>query len=142
MFASRTAGRQSAAIRPSPTFDNIIRYFKRRKQVTSLRKTAILKESFRQEAIDMTTDEIIAAVTAICRKHQAAHLSLFGSYARGTQTAHSDIDFIVYGVPDFDALQEEIEEIPTLKRIDLFDYDEVCSDYLREDMDNYGRKIY
>jgi len=30
----------------------------------------------------------------------------------------------------------------TLKKIDIFDYDEVCNQYLREDMDEYGRKIY
>jgi len=90
----------------------------------------------------MTTDEIITAVTDICRRHQVPHLSLFGSYARGTQTVHSDIDFIVYGVKDFEALREDIENIPTLLKIDLFDYDEVCSSYLREEMDSYGRKIY
>lgn len=90
----------------------------------------------------MTIDEIIEEVVRICKKNRVEHLSLFGSYARGTQTEKSDIDFIVYGVKDIETLREEIDEIMTLKKIDVFDYDEVCNQFLREDMDEYGRKIY
>lgn len=39
-------------------------------------------------------------------------------------------------------LSEKIDDIPTLRKIDLFDYDEVCSNYLREDMDKYGIQIF
>lgn len=91
---------------------------------------------------NMSIDEIIEQVTNICKKHNVEHLSLFGSFARGTQTRASDVDFIVYGVKDMLQLQDEIDEIMTLRKIDLFDYDEVCSEFLREDMDKYGRKIY
>jgi len=90
----------------------------------------------------MTFDEIVKEVVRVCKKNKVEHLSLFGSYARGTQTERSDIDFIVYGVKDIETLREEIDEIMTLKKIDIFDYDEVCNQYLREDMDEYGRKIY
>lgn len=93
-------------------------------------------------ARNMTIDEIIARVEEICRRQGVKHLSLFGSYARGTQTRTSDIDFIVYGVPDIERLKDQIDDIPTLKKIDIFDYDEVCNSYLREEMDSYGRKIY
>lgn len=91
---------------------------------------------------NMTIEEIIDQVTQICKKHHVEHLSLFGSYAKGTQTPRSDIDFIVYGVDDIEELRIEIDDIMTLKKIDIFDYDEVCNQYLREDMDEYGRKIY
>lgn len=91
---------------------------------------------------NMTVDEIITQVTAICKKNHVKHLSLFGSYARGTQTRSSDIDFIVYGVEDIMKLRDEMDDIMTLRKIDIFDYDEVCNQYLREDMDKYGRKIY
>ena len=37
---------------------------------------------------------------------------------------------------------EEIDKIPTLRIIDIFNYDEVCSEYLREDMDKYGKQIF
>ena len=90
----------------------------------------------------MTTDEIISQVTAICKKNNVKHLSLFGSYARGTQTRSSDIDFIVYDAEDIIKLRDEIDNIMTLKKIDIFDYNEVCSEYLKEDMDKYGKKIY
>lgn len=90
----------------------------------------------------MPIDEIIQRVTDICKKHQVKHLSLFGSFAKGTATERSDIDFIVYGCDNIIQLLDEIDEIPTLRKIDIFDYDEVCSDYLRKDMDLYGKKIY
>lgn len=95
-----------------------------------------------QKHLNMTFDEIVKDVVRVCKKNNVEHLSLFGSYARGTQTERSDIDFIVYGVKDIETLREEIDEIMTLKKIDIFDYDEVCNQYLREDMDEYGRKIY
>lgn len=95
-----------------------------------------------QKHHNMTINEIIEEVVRICKKNEVEHLSLFGSYARGTQTEKSDIDFIVYGVKDIETLREEIDEIMTLKKIDVFDYDEVCNQFLREDMDKYGRKIY
>lgn len=91
---------------------------------------------------NMTTEEIISSVTEVCKRNQVKHLSLFGSYARGTETEYSDIDFIVYGVEDMVRLKEELDEIMTLKKIDIFNYDEVCNSYLREDMDKYGKEIY
>lgn len=95
-----------------------------------------------QKHHNMTFDEIVKEVVRVCKNNKVEHLSLFGSYARGTQTERSDIDFIAYGVKDIETLREEIDKIMTLKKIDIFDYDEVCNQYLREDMDEYGRKIY
>lgn len=90
----------------------------------------------------MTIEQIIEAVTEICRKHRVSHLSLFGSYVKGTQTQYSDLDFIVHGVEDFELLKEEIDEIPTLMKIDLFEYEQCKNEFLREDMKKYGRKIF
>lgn len=90
----------------------------------------------------MTIDEIIDKVTIICKNNGVEHLSLFGSYAKGTATKYSDIDFIVYGTVDIERLQEQVDEIMTLKKIDLFEYDVCQNQYLKEDMDKYGRKIY
>lgn len=91
---------------------------------------------------NMPVNEIIKNVTDICKECGVKHLSLFGSYAKGTETKYSDIDFIVYGVPDMNVLQERMEEIPTLIKIDLFEYDLCENQFLKEDMDKYGRKIY
>ena len=71
----------------------------------------------------MTVDEIIEQVTAICKRNHVEHLALFGSYAKGTATEYSDIDFIVYGSVDMERLKEQVDEIMTLKKIDLFEYD-------------------
>lgn len=41
-----------------------------------------------------------------------------------------------------DLLQDEVDDIMTLKKIDLFEYNLCENEYLREDMDKYGKKIY
>ncbi len=69
---------------------------------------------------NMSADRIIECVTQLCGQCGVKHLSLFGSYADGTQTKYSDMDFIVYGVRDMDELRERIDDIPTLVKIDLF----------------------
>lgn len=71
----------------------------------------------------MTVEEIIEQVTEICKKNHVEHLSLFGSYVKGTATKYSDLDFIIYGKVDMERLQEQVDDIMTLKKIDLFEYD-------------------
>lgn len=90
----------------------------------------------------MPIEEVIARVSEICKECNVKHLYLFDSFAKGTNLPRSDIDFIVYGCEDMMNLSEKIDDIPTLRKIDLFDYDEVCSNYLREDMDKYGIQIF
>lgn len=43
----------------------------------------------------MTLDEIRSKVDPICRRHHVRQLDLFGSMARGTEEAGSDMDFCV-----------------------------------------------
>ncbi|MDE7062643.1 MAG: nucleotidyltransferase domain-containing protein [Lachnospiraceae bacterium] len=90
----------------------------------------------------MKVEEIIRKVTEICKEHGVEHLSLFGSYAKGTNTKYSDLDFIVYGPADMELLREEADKIMTLKKIDFFEYDLCQNQYLKEDMDQYAKKIY
>lgn len=90
----------------------------------------------------MTIEDIIRQVTDICKKNHVEHLSLFGSYAKGTETKYSDVDFVVYGAVDIEHLREQIDGIATLKKIDLFEYELCQNQYLKEDMDRYGKKIY
>lgn len=92
--------------------------------------------------LSMTVEDIIKQVTDICKKNHVEHLSLFGSYAKGTETKYSDLDFIIYGKVDMEQLQEQVDEIMTLKKIDLFEYNLCENKYLREDMERYGKKIY
>ena len=59
---------------------------------------------------------------------------------------NEDIDIPLQSITitfdNIDLFEEEVQNIPTLRKIDIFNYDEVCSPELREDMDKYGKQIY
>lgn len=90
----------------------------------------------------MPVSEVIAKVTEVCKKNKVKRLDLFGSFATGTATDTSDIDFVVYGCRDFWKLENDISQIDTLRKIDLFDYDSIKNEYLLEDIKKYGKQIY
>ena len=90
----------------------------------------------------MPVSEVIAKVTEVCKKNKVERLDLFGSFATGTATDTSDIDFVVYGCRDFWKLENDISQIDTLRKIDLFDYDSIKNEYLLEDIKKYGKQIY
>ena len=90
----------------------------------------------------MTLDEIYRDIINICKKYNGTQVILFGSRAKGTERERSDIDIAVRGVSDILALQEEIEDISTLYKIDLVDLDECKNPLLLEDIVKYGREIY
>ena len=86
--------------------------------------------------------ELIEKVSVICKKNGVKRLDLFGSFASGTAVSTSDIDFVVYGCNDLLKLEKELEEIETLRKIDIFDYDSIRNQYLLEDIRKYGKQIY
>lgn len=90
----------------------------------------------------MPIPELIEKVALICKKNQVKRLKLFGSFATGTATPTSDIDFVVYGCPDIMKLEEDLTEIDTLRKIDIFDYDSIHNPFLLEDIEKYGKQIY
>ena len=90
----------------------------------------------------MPVSELIDRVTAICRANGVTRLDLFGSFATGTALPTSDIDFVVYGCPDILKLEKQLEEIDTLRKIDIFDYDSIHNEFLLEDIRKYGKQIY
>lgn len=90
----------------------------------------------------MPIERIIEKVTEICKKNNIEHLKLFGSFATGTATEYSDIDFVVYGCPDILKLERDMEDVETLRKIDIFDYDSIRNKQLLEDIDLYGKQIY
>lgn len=90
----------------------------------------------------MPVSEVIAKVAEVCKKNKVKRLDLFGSFATGTATDTSDIDFVVYGCRDFWKLENDILQIDTLRKIDLFDYDSIKNEYLLEDIKKYGKQIY
>lgn len=90
----------------------------------------------------MPISKIIEKVTQICKQNEVEHLVLFGSFATESATPTSDVDFVVYGCDDIIKLEKELEEIDTLRKIDIFDYNSIKNKFLREDIEKYGRKIY
>ena len=90
----------------------------------------------------MTLEEIYREVIGICRKYNATKVVLYGSRATQTYRPESDIDIAVSGVVDIGALQEEMENIPTLYTVDVLSLDECKNNLLLEDIREYGREIY
>ena len=82
----------------------------------------------------MPIDELIERVASVCKRCGAEHLDLFGSFATGTATARSDIDFVVYGDVDSELLNQMISQIDTLRKIDIFYYNEINDEYLLKDI--------
>ena len=92
--------------------------------------------------MNMTFENIINNIINVCKNNEVAHLYLFGSYAKGTNTKGSDIDIVVKGVKNIHKLKEDIDNIKTLETIDIFNYDKCLNKYLREDIDKYAKIIY
>ena len=90
----------------------------------------------------MPISDLIDQVSQICKRNGVQRLDLFGSFATGTATPTSDIDFVVYGCKDILHLEDELADIDTLRKIDLFDYDSIKNEYLLEDIKKYGKQIY
>ena len=89
----------------------------------------------------MPISELIEQVTEICKKNGVKRLDLFGSFATGTSTPTSDIDFVVYGCNNLIKLETDLEQIETLRKIDIFDYDSIHNEFLREDIHKYGKQM-
>lgn len=56
----------------------------------------------------MPIPEIIEKVTEICKKNGVKRLDLFGSFATGTATPTSDIDFVVYSCDNLLQLEDDL----------------------------------
>ena len=89
----------------------------------------------------MPISELIERVAEICKRNDVKRLDLFGSFATGTATPTSDIDFVVYGCKDTLKLEKDLEEIDTLRKIDIFDYESIHNEFLLEDIKKYGKQI-
>ena len=90
----------------------------------------------------MPVSELIDRVVEICKRNKVKRLDLFGSFATGTAMPTSDIDFVVYGCRDILQLEKDLEEIDTLRKIDIFDFDSIHNAFLLEDIKKYGKQIY
>lgn len=55
----------------------------------------------------MQMEETMERIVAVCRKHDADRIILFGLRAKGTALERNDIDIAVSDVEDFRTMQEE-----------------------------------
>ncbi len=90
----------------------------------------------------MDINKIMEQIILLCKKYDAKEVLLFGSRAKGTNLERSDIDIAVSGVKGFDLLQEAVENLPTLYKIDMVNLDDCTNNLLREDIAEYGQEIY
>ena len=91
----------------------------------------------------MTFDEIKNEIVKICKKNNVEHLYLYGSYAKGTNTKHSDIDVVVDGNFDKYKLLDDIDNIMTLTKIDVIDIKNLRKNkYMLESFNDYAKKIF
>ena len=100
------------------------------------------KVCYNSKCMNPKIQKVIDEIKNICLDNRVSHLYLFGSYAKGTELNGSDIDVVVKGVPNYRKLKEEIDNIRTLKIINIFNYDKISNKYLIEDIDKYGKIIY
>ena len=48
----------------------------------------------------------------------------------------------VYGCNNLMQLEDDLQQIETLRKIDIFDFDSIKNEYLLEDIKKYGKQIY
>jgi len=85
------------------------------------------------------------ALREVCERHDVANLRLFGSAARGEETATSDIDLLVRftnpkGLLDLVRLEREIGRV-LARRVDLVT-ERALSPYLRDRILADARVVY
>lgn len=90
----------------------------------------------------MEIEEILERVKQACKKNDVSRLILFGSFAKGTSHAKSDIDIAVYGDFDYFSLLEDLEQIETLREFDVVDMRTSVSSTLQNDIIKYGKVLY
>ena len=80
----------------------------------------------------LTRSEIEIAIRLLLKRYNAEYALLFGSYARGEETAESDIDVVVYKEKNFKktnilAFGEDLREMLN-KNADVFEISEINTD--------------
>ena len=79
----------------------------------------------------------------MAEKYNISKITLFGSRARGGNTAKSDVDIAVYGCKDFARFSLDVEdEVWTLLKFDIVDMDGNVSEKLRDEIQRDGVVIY
>ncbi len=91
-------------------------------------------------------DSVLLQICEFAKKYDVEKLVLFGSRARGDNSALSDYDIAVFksGISAYEkaSFSLDMEEVETLKKIDLVFVDEKLDHKLMENIKNEGVIIY
>ena len=93
----------------------------------------------------LTSEELVQLRRVFARHPEVKTVKLFGSRAKGTNAANSDIDLALWG--DVDALQAEsiaaeLDELPTPYKYDVKPFDLIKLRPLREHIQRVGIMVY
>ncbi|WP_455137072.1 nucleotidyltransferase family protein [Thermophilibacter sp.] len=92
---------------------------------------------------EVPIEQVYEQIAEFAREAGARRVTLFGSRARGTNQPKSDIDLAVEGCPNFDALEDRLQnELWSLLELDVVNLDAPVSDALRADIARDGRVLY
>lgn len=73
----------------------------------------------------------------------ARKVVLFGSRAKGVNRPKSDIDLAVAGCPDFNRLEQNLQDnLWSLLKVDVINLDEPISESLRAEIEHSGKVLY
>lgn len=91
-------------------------------------------------------DYVLSKIKEIATKYDIEKVVLFGSRARGDHSETSDYDIAVFekdlSLIDQTLLRADIEEIHTLKKIDVVFINKNLGDKFMENIENEGVVIY
>ena len=92
------------------------------------------------------TPHELALMTGVFRRHpEISSATLFGSRAKGTHSARSDVDLAVSGTVDpirAEAIAAELDELPLPYHFDVHSLEQIANPALREHIQRVGIVVY
>lgn len=88
-------------------------------------------------------EQVYKQIAEFAEKYGAQKVVLFGSRARGTNSARSDIDLAVYDCVEFERLYDSLqEELWSLLTLDIIDMRKGVSESLEKEIERDGVVLY
>jgi predicted nucleotidyltransferase len=93
----------------------------------------------------LTGSELTLMRSVFARHPEIVEVRLFGSRAKRTNSAHSDVDLALWGSLSplqAEAIAAELDELPLPYRYDVQAFDRITSTSLREHIERVGITLY
>lgn len=88
-------------------------------------------------------EHVYDQIRAFAADAGARKVMLFGSRAKGVNRPKSDIDLAVAGCPDFNRLEQNLQDnLWSLLKVDVINLDEPISSSLRAEIERSGKVLY